>query len=281
MSKFERLSHSIWIMHAEHETDRPILACIVGADRTLLIDAGNSPAHATAFIEDLKRQGIRLPEMMILTHWHWDHTFGCMMWNIPIIAHKQTAQALQKLAEFDLSDEGLVEMIDAGMADDTTATHMKLEYGKEREIQIVQPNILFEDQLTIDLGGVTCEVYHVGGDHSDDSCVIYIKEEKTLFLGDALGPAIYGGPRRYTSSSFLRLMEAIYQFDAVVYVESHGKPMKKKWFHKELADWVQLARYVEGYGGNRKKLETEFRQFLKVDSLSQDWIKALDWFTTE
>jgi glyoxylase-like metal-dependent hydrolase (beta-lactamase superfamily II) len=42
----------------------------------------------------------------------------------------------------------------------------------------------FEDEVQIDLGGITCIIKHVGGDHADDSVVIYIKEEKILFLGD-------------------------------------------------------------------------------------------------
>lgn len=41
--KFQELSPHILIMHAEHDTDRPILAAVSGSRRTLLMDAGNSP----------------------------------------------------------------------------------------------------------------------------------------------------------------------------------------------------------------------------------------------
>ncbi|WP_306299211.1 MBL fold metallo-hydrolase [Brevibacillus brevis] len=44
--------------------------------RDFLIDAGNSPAHAALFRKSLQRLGARLPDLLILTHWHWDHTFG-------------------------------------------------------------------------------------------------------------------------------------------------------------------------------------------------------------
>ena len=36
--------------------------------------------------------------------------------------------------------------------------------------------------MELDLGEVTCVLKHVGGDHAHDSVVMYIKEEKILFL---------------------------------------------------------------------------------------------------
>lgn len=43
------------------ETDRPILGMVAGNERTLMIDAGNSEAHANLFIDALKEQGVEEP----------------------------------------------------------------------------------------------------------------------------------------------------------------------------------------------------------------------------
>ncbi|MFP3381085.1 MBL fold metallo-hydrolase, partial [Bacillus sp. SIMBA_069] len=77
------------------------------------------------------------------------------------------------------------------------------------EISIVPPTVVFEDRLEIDLGQVTCILQHVGGDHAQDSIVLYVKEAKTLFLGDCLAPDIYAREWSYTPAAFLELMDKI------------------------------------------------------------------------
>lgn len=180
------------------------------------MDSGNSPAHAAQFREELTRHGVRQPDLLVLTHWHWDHTFGMSEWGLPSIAHYETAAVLRKLTGLIWSDETLEQLIQEGLANDHTVKDLKNEYGAERFIRVIEPDVRFTDRLIVDLGGTTCEIEHVGGDHSCDSCILYVKEDKALFLGDALGPAIYGGPRHYTSKSFLRLMDWVYQYEAEI-----------------------------------------------------------------
>lgn len=278
MSKLKRLGKHIWIRHAERETDRPILAAIAGSRRTLLMDAGNSPAHAARFREELAGQGVKQPDLLVLTHWHWDHSFGMSSWNIPSIAHAESGHALQKLIGLDWTDETLDSLVRENVISESTVAHIKLEYGDNRRIQVVEPDVLFEDRLTIDLGGVTVEIQHAGGDHSEDCCFVYVREDKTLFLGDAFGPAVYGGPRHYTCSGFLRLVELAFKYDADMYVESHDKPVGKEAFHQDIRDWVYLARLIERYGGNRDKVVREMTAYMNVPRLSGDLEKGVDLF---
>ncbi|MEM5660951.1 hypothetical protein AAHB62_11590 [Bacillus cereus] len=44
------------------ETDRPILGMVVGKEKTLMIDAGNSEEHAQLFLEMLKEQNVSNPD---------------------------------------------------------------------------------------------------------------------------------------------------------------------------------------------------------------------------
>ena len=40
------------------------------------MDAGHSADHTREFYRALEEAGLPLPELTVLTHWHWDHTFG-------------------------------------------------------------------------------------------------------------------------------------------------------------------------------------------------------------
>lgn len=41
-----------------------------------MVDSGNSKNHVEAFNEAVRNEGLRTPEFIAITHWHWDHTFG-------------------------------------------------------------------------------------------------------------------------------------------------------------------------------------------------------------
>lgn len=276
--QFQQLSQHILIMHAEHETDRPVLAAITGERRTLLMDAGNSPGHAGLFRQELAKRGIRVPELLVLTHWHWDHSFGLSAWQAPVIAHEGTAEALAGLGGRSWSDEDLAELVLAGVLSEESAQHIRLEYGDAREITVMKPDIVFSGNIAIDLGGVTCELSHVGGDHSADSCFLYIREDNVLFLGDALGPSVYGGPRRYSSTSFLKLLGLAYGYNAQWYVESHGLPMSLAEFRADLAPWERLARIVDVFGHNRERVVQELKDYLALEELPAGLLRGVEYF---
>lgn len=278
MNKFERLSERIWFMHADHESDRPILAYIKGEERSLLIDAGNSSVHAELFQSYLNQHGLEMPDYLVYTHCHWDHTFASSSWKSLMIAHEKTALAISKIKDCNLTDPSLQDLIGIGLANKDTIDHMYKEYGENRDIQLAQPNLTFCQNLSIDLGGLTCEVTHVGGDHADDSCLIYIKEEKTLFIGDALGPAIYEGPRFYRAEQFLEMIDKVFAYDAEIFIESHDRPLNKREYQEELADWIILAQLVKTHGDNLRIINEKIKLHLKVEDLSTYWQKAIDWF---
>ena len=74
--KPERLTERIWIFPFEEERDRPILGYIRGDHWSLAVDAGHSSAHTEDFYKALTEEELPLPALTVLTHWHWDHTFG-------------------------------------------------------------------------------------------------------------------------------------------------------------------------------------------------------------
>lgn len=276
--QFQQLSPHVFIMHAEHETDRPILAAIIGTRRTLLLDAGNSPAHAQLFREKLEKRGIRQPDIVALTHWHWDHSFGTEAWGVPVIAHAETGRMLAALSGVEWSESSLEKLVRDGTINEGSANHIRLEYGDPGQIRFVAPDILFTDRMTIDLGGMVCELIHVGGDHSEDSCILYVREDQVLFLGDALAPSIYGGPWKYSSSEFIRLLELAYGYRASWYVESHGIPMTESDFRADLAPWAHLAHVVERLGPDRAPITNEMKAFLGLEHLPSDLEKGIDYF---
>ena len=53
-----------------------MLGYIRGERYSLAVDAGNSRRHVEKFYAALDAAELRRPDFTVLTHWHWDHTFG-------------------------------------------------------------------------------------------------------------------------------------------------------------------------------------------------------------
>ena len=89
------------------------------------------------------------------------------------------------------------------------------EYVDNKRIIAVLSDIQFEKELTLNLGGITAMIFHTVSPHSEDTVLIYIPEEKILFLGDSTS-----------------LIES---FDCKYCILSHAEPLTKS----DLLDYLK------------------------------------------
>ncbi len=54
-------------------------------------------------------------------------------------------------------------------------------------------DVAFSDKITLDLGGITAQIFHTVSPHSEDTTCVYVPEEKVLFLGDATSEDFFNG----------------------------------------------------------------------------------------
>ena len=224
-----RISSHVYWFSPDSRTDRPSLAAVVGVRHTLMLDAGNSPAHAAAFLRALESVEAQIPTYVVLTHWHWDHIFGADYLGLPVFAYRETARQMAIQAAYDWSDAALDQRVADGLEIAFCRDNIKLEMPDRRDLRIVEPDVVFGDAgLAFDLGGVTCRVVHVGGEHATDSCVIHIPEDKVLFLGDCLYADIYRPAYCYTPAKLLPLIDRVLSFDAEIYIEGHNPSIQSR-----------------------------------------------------
>ena len=103
--KLTHLTEHIWITDHEQRRDRPKLGYIHTNERTIAIDAGHSKEHVQEFYDLLAQENLPLPELTLITHWHWDHTFGMHAVHGLTCVEKNTEQ------ELDSQDGELVKAL--------------------------------------------------------------------------------------------------------------------------------------------------------------------------
>ena len=206
---FERISQHVYIKAPEGYSDRPTIGYIKGDKLSLLFDSGASKYHTDEIKKDLERASLPYPSLVALSHWHWDHSFGLSEWNVPTVAVKETNKVLKKFSGLKWDEESIKERIQKREEIVFCFEMMKREYGDTRNIKVVPASIEFEKELYIDLGGISVRLIHISGPHSRDSVVLYVPEERILFLGDSHGKDLYTYPWHFDINEEDKFMEEI------------------------------------------------------------------------
>ncbi len=221
----KQLTKNIFYLPSSAETDRPALGYIAGRDAALMVDAGNSPAHAQLFLSALREEGKAAPDYVALTHWHWDHCFGLAALSAISLCSAQTDFKLRELSGWGWSDEQMQQRLRSGKEIPFCDEHIKKEYPDRRRISVRSAEMAFSGNLTIDLGSRTAQLLPLPNSHEEGSIVVFVPEERALFLGDIICEDYYssGGPRHYPEklAMLIENLEAL-EFEVALY--GHGDP---------------------------------------------------------
>lgn len=214
--ELKKLSEHIWYMPFEEKRDRPNLGYVKGDKMSLAVDAGHSEAHIREFYDLLQKESLPLPFLTVLTHWHWDHTFAMHAVNGFTLANQTTNDYLLEC----------IKKIEANGPDVFLNMHdsIRKEYSGGKEMIVVPADIIYEGDITIDLGGCTVKLLQTQAPHTDDSTLVYVCEDKTLFVGDSTCPEFPNGAKDKNLAE--RLADKIRSTGAVTCVEGHWQPVE-------------------------------------------------------
>ncbi len=171
-----QITPNIYISDNEELNDRPRLGYIKGPKYAIMIDAGNSPAHAQLFLDELKKMDLKTPDFVVLTHWHWDHVYGLCHLDIPSICSAKTQAKLMEMRNWQWDPISMQARLIRGEDIEFCDSCIKVEYEDPKTIQVKTADIIFDTFLNIDLGGLTCLVLRVDNDHAQDSSIVFIPE---------------------------------------------------------------------------------------------------------
>lgn len=216
----QQLGAHTWIFPLESAKDRPNLGYVRGENMAIAIDAGHSSSHVEDFYEALDREGLPLPDLTVITHWHWDHTFGMHAVHGKTLARPETNQYLRDFAERLEKDPGYGRKF---LKSDPCIIR---EYAGNVPLKVVPADEELQGDKTIDLGGLTVELYYTESPHTEDALLVFVPRDRVLFVGDAqLGEF----PTWFMDDYKLaELKEKVSYIDAKTIVDGHWMPYTKK-----------------------------------------------------
>lgn len=215
MTTLKRLTERVWYLPHEKERDRPALGYVRGDRWCLAVDAGHSAAHVREFYKALECEGLPLPSLTAITHWHWDHAFGMDATCGLTVANGRTAAHLA-VARDRLRREGR----EAFLALDES---VRREYAGESPMTVTLPDIVFSGELLLDAGNCPIRLLQAPSPHTDDSTLVHLPSEGVLFFGDAKSGVFPTWEKDPTLC--LALADAVEATGASTCVGGHREPM--------------------------------------------------------
>lgn len=194
---------------SDNATDRPALGYVRGDRLCLQIDAGNSPAHYALMQDQLRAHGLPSPDLITLTHSHWDHTYGMYAAACRTICCAQTQAHLAAMSRWAWTPDAMERRLVTH--EDILFCHENIlkEYPDPTSIRVVEATDTFEESCTFDLGGVTVGLIRLPNSHADDCVVVHVPEEGVIFVGDILYKDLHHEPPCWHKARFDALCAAL------------------------------------------------------------------------
>ena len=221
-----RLTERIWIYPYERDIDRPNLIYIKGDRWSLAVDAGHSKDHTEEFYAVLEEAGLPLPKLTVLTHWHWDHTFGMHAVHGLCIANERTNRYLSEFRR-RVEEEGTGFFLALDEC-------IRREYANEKPVVITLADIVFSKEMLLDAGNCPVRLFQAESPHTDDSTLIDLPGEKVLILGDSTSGAF----PEWTKDPVLaaKLAETVRKVDPEICLLGHWTPLSPEIIIQDLLE---------------------------------------------
>lgn len=188
----------------------PNVGIVVGDRATLIVDTGLGERNGAIVLDEARKLSDNRNIYLTATHYHPEHDLGATAF--PPEARMVRWSAQQSENE-DLGEETI-----ARFSGFSPVVAELLDGARHRP-----PDILFDDEVTLDLGGVRVTVKGVGPNHTRGDTVIFVEEDRVLFTGDvvmSVFPAV--SAQDADVEKWLANLDAFEALDPETIVPAHG-----------------------------------------------------------
>lgn len=229
-----QIAPNVWIYPRDEDPNRvqPNVGIIVAGQRTVLVDAGNSPRQARRIMIALDDIDAPAVSHVIYTHSHWDHVFGAMVFGAPVIAHESCRRQLLETAAKPWSHAYIQDEIMRFPQQEANLRAMARAVEDWRNFRIVLPEVVFSKQMRLYLDDdMLLEIEHVGGDHAPESIIVRLPGQRVLFAGDCFYPPSSCYLRKPDDAFNFRMLQTLLREDIDWYIDGHNAPYDRAAFN--------------------------------------------------
>ena len=220
---FVQLSAHCWAYTAEGD---PNSGVVIGDKFILVSDATATPAMAQDLIARIRGVSDKPIKYVLLTHYHAVRVLGASAFSAEgateVIASQGTLELIRERGAQDMQSE--------------MERFPRLFRNSESVPGLTWPTLVVgggdpargevPGRLTLDLGGVTVQIWHPGPGHTRGDTIAWVEQEKVLFSGDLVEyqAGVYTGDAQL--QEWPATLEALRALGATALVPGRGEAMQ-------------------------------------------------------
>ena len=192
----------------------PNVGIVVGSRATLVIDTGEGERNG-ATIMRVEQKLAKGPILYITTtHYHSEHTTGDSAFPSSAILIRNTVQ-----------QEEMNKSVGAHM--DAFRKMSPLDADLLQNVKFHPPDVLFDREAKIDLGGVTARMFWIGPAHTKGDELTFVEEDGVLIPGDIVQKDIFPIMPNADASvkGWLAILDNVEALHPKFIVPDHGAPI--------------------------------------------------------
>ena len=175
----------------------------------LVVDTRMHPDDAERLLDEIRQISDAPIRWVINTQFHGDHYMGNVVFareGATIIAHQDTQEVILERFDYEVR------------------TRPFDERGQDRDdVVLVLPDILFDQHVTLDVGGFTVELIYLGAGQNEGDTLVHFPHARALHTGGVFHNRSWANTS-YTPSvdGWLEVLRAMRTIDVDVYLPPHG-----------------------------------------------------------
>ncbi|HYL39356.1 MAG TPA: MBL fold metallo-hydrolase [Bryobacteraceae bacterium] len=207
----------------------PNIGIVVGNRATLVVDAGMGLPNGMTVIREAERLAKGPTLYLTTTHFHPEHASGAQAFFPPAVLIRPTVQQ----EEMEKHGAEFIEMFRSR----SPQFRAELEDYRPRP-----PDLLFDREVKLDLGGVTARLMWFGPGHTQGDELIFIEPDSTLLSGDIVENKLVPSMPNADSSAkgWLSILDKLEPLQPRYVVPDHGALGDGSLIAKERAFLQQL-----------------------------------------
>lgn len=233
----------------------PNIGIIVGNRATLVVDAGMGPRNGETVMREVAKVSKNSELYFTTTHFHPEHMTGVQAFPANTIIIRPAVQQ----EEVDQKQPDFIRNFSRRTAD----LKALLQDVKPRP-----PDILFDHQAKIDLGGITVSLLWLGPSHTRGDNFVFVEEDGVLFTGDTVINRFFPifPDKDASGKNWLSILDQLDELQPRTIVPGHGEVgdaslinIERTYLKAVQSRVVELKAQGKSADEIAKLLSTEFR----------------------
>ena len=227
----------------------PNIAIVVGARATLVVDTGLGRRNGAFITDEVAKLTKSTRLFLVTTHAHPEHASGQDGFPPDTIVIRPKVQQ-QELEEIGA---GMIETFRS-----RNETNRELLAGAT----VGKSDILFDDDLTVDLGGATVRLVWFGPAHTNGDTLVFVEPDRVLVSGDVVqnkaGIGLSGS--RSTLTSWIAVVDKVAALKPAIILPDHSLPGGGELIAEQRGFLADLQQSVQALKRQGKSAEEAARQ---------------------